>query len=70
MKTSKHRSVDPAVFRGASARRNQREIENYLKALSSYPARFARDPELSFEQHLCSLAYTQQVRTGMERRRS
>ena len=70
MKASKHRSVGPTRFRAASEKRNQREIENYLKALSSYPDRFARDPELSFEQHLCSLIYAQPVRTGMERRRS
>ena len=70
MKTSKHRSVAPAVLRVVSEKHNQREIENYLKALSSYPDRFARDPELSFEQHLCSLVYAQPMRTGVERRRS
>ncbi len=70
MKTSKHRSVAPAVFRTASEKRNQREIENYLKALSSYPDRVARDPQLSLEQHLCSFIYAQPVRIGAERRRS
>ena len=31
-----------------------REIDNFLQALSSYPDRFAREPYLSFQQHLSS----------------
>jgi hypothetical protein len=31
------------------------EIQSFLKALDSYPDRFAREPEVSFEQHFCSL---------------
>jgi hypothetical protein len=34
----------------------QREIENFLQAVRSYPDRFAREPDLSFQQHLCSIA--------------
>lgn len=34
----------------------QQEIETFLTALSSYPDRFARNPCISFEQHLFSLA--------------
>ena len=30
----------------------QDEIEGFLRALTSYPDRFARNPQLSFEQHL------------------
>ena len=30
------------------------EIDKFLQALSSYPDRFAREPYLSFQQHLSS----------------
>ena len=30
------------------------EIDTFLQALSSYPDRFAREPYLSFQQHLSS----------------
>jgi hypothetical protein len=33
----------------------QREIQNFLQALDSYPARVAREPRLTFHQHLCSV---------------
>ncbi len=39
-------------------RDTQREIRNFMRALSSYPERFADDPYVSFEQHLSSLAST------------
>ena len=32
----------------------QEEIENFLQALNSYPARVAKDPGITFHQHLCS----------------
>jgi hypothetical protein len=28
------------------------EIQKFVKAVSSYPARFASNPEITFEQHL------------------
>lgn len=31
------------------------ELENFLRAVDSYPERFAREPEVSFEQHLNGL---------------
>jgi hypothetical protein len=34
----------------------QQEIDSFLRALSSYPDRFAREPDLSFRQHLSSIA--------------
>ena len=37
------------------ARDVQREIDNYLQALRSYPESFAHNPRLSFEQHLFSI---------------
>ena len=33
----------------------RREIEDFLAALSSYPERVAKDPTVSFEQHLYSV---------------
>ncbi len=33
----------------------QEEIRNFLQALDSYPARVAKEPRVSFHQHLSSL---------------
>ena len=33
----------------------QREIDSFLRAVSSYPDRFAQEPYLSFQQHLSSI---------------
>lgn len=40
-----------------SLQRNEtkREIENFMRALSSYPERFAINPCVSFAQHLSSV---------------
>jgi hypothetical protein len=38
----------------------RREIETYVTALHSYPDRLARNPYLSFEQHLFSVVVTNQ----------
>ncbi len=32
----------------------QLEIHNFLQAVDSYPARVAKEPSISFRQHLCS----------------
>jgi hypothetical protein len=32
----------------------QEEIQSFLQALDSYPARVAKEPNVSFHQHLCS----------------
>jgi hypothetical protein len=43
-------------------RQAQEEIDNFLKAMSSYPERFAVDPSLSFEEHLFTItAQNQQL---------
>jgi hypothetical protein len=68
MKTSRRRPVGSVVSSAGREREVQREIENFLRALSSYPDRFARDPRLSFERHLFSLAARQSA-VGEERRR-
>ena len=31
------------------------EIRRFLEALNSYPERFAEEPGITFEQHLCNL---------------
>jgi hypothetical protein len=33
------------------------EIQAFLKALDSYPARFAIDPEVTFDEHRASLIH-------------
>jgi hypothetical protein len=54
MKTKKHHATDLGV---ADPREHeaQREIDSFLRAVSSYPDRFAREPYLSFQQHLSSI---------------
>jgi hypothetical protein len=32
------------------------EIQNFLRACRSYPARFASNPQISFEQHLFNIS--------------
>ena len=55
----------------ARDREVRQEIENFLNALSSYPDRFARDPYVSFEEHLFIVSAENQVSSiGSDRRRS
>jgi len=45
----------------------RREIQGFLRAVDSYPERFAREPRVSFQQHLCSVfaaSQEQQRRRG------
>jgi hypothetical protein len=35
--------------------RAEQEVQNFLKAIHSYPERFAQDPKLSFEDHLFTI---------------
>jgi hypothetical protein len=44
-------SVKTVQFQQAQV---EEEIQNFMLALDSYPARVARDPGVSFQQHLCS----------------
>jgi hypothetical protein len=55
MKTKKHHATDLCVADAAREHEVQQEIESFLQALSSYPDRFAREPYLSFRQHLSSI---------------
>ncbi len=56
MKLRKHRPITIGLSDADREHDVQQEIETFLAALSSYPDRFARNPYLSFEQHLCSIA--------------
>ena len=56
MATSKRRPASPGNSRTALDRQVRREIATFLRAVHSYPESFARDPLLSFEQHLFSMA--------------
>ncbi len=49
-----HGQIQPTIATPRSVR-VQQEIQNFLQALDSYPARVAREPRLSFHQHLCSV---------------
>jgi hypothetical protein len=48
----------------------KQEIENFLNALSSYPDRFAREPRLSFQEHLFDIETASQHVTATARRRT
>ncbi len=69
MKTSKHRRITPTSASAALEREARREIEHFQRAILSYEDRFAREPHLSFEQHLFRLAATNRLADGEERRR-
>jgi hypothetical protein len=55
MKTKKQDATALRVSEPAREREVQREIDSFLRAINSYPDRFAREPYLSFQQHLCSI---------------
>jgi hypothetical protein len=56
--TKRHYSADLGAASSTREHDAQQEIDNFLKALSSYPDRFAREPYLSFQQHLSSIVAT------------
>jgi hypothetical protein len=49
------RIVDPRESSRPANRQARREIQSFLRALGSYPERFSRDPDVTFEQHLSGL---------------
>jgi len=51
MRTKKYQSTLNALDTNQSCD-VQQEIDNFLRALHSYPESFAHNPQLSFEQHL------------------
>jgi hypothetical protein len=62
----KNRASQPLVSSLSRERQVQQEIAQFLSALHSYPARAARDPLVTFEQHLFSII----ARAGHEAGRS
>jgi hypothetical protein len=54
MKRKMHYHVQPRETLPPRSEQVQAEIENFLQALDSYPARVAKDPGLSFHQYLGS----------------
>jgi len=71
MKTKKQATQTLHVSDAAREHEVQREIDSFLRAISSYPDRFAREPYLSFQQHLSSIATAAHPHsTNEERRRS
>ena len=65
------RAADTALSDAARERQVRREIADFLNALSSYPDRFARDPYVSFEEHLFLVGANNPVcGTGGDRPRS
>jgi hypothetical protein len=60
----KARTIEPRESSGDADREAQTEIQSFLKALDSYPNRFALEPRVSFEQHLRSLARAGDSRVG------
>jgi hypothetical protein len=51
-----------AANRRENNRRARREMEGFRRALSSYPARFAQDPKMTFEKH-CRSVMAEAVRS-------
>jgi hypothetical protein len=49
MNLQEKRTTKSAILSECDA---QDEIQKFVKAVSSYPARFASNPEITFEQHL------------------
>jgi hypothetical protein len=58
MKIKRHHATDLPVSDATREHEVQQEIDSFLRALSSYPDRFAREPSLSFQQHLSSIGTT------------
>jgi hypothetical protein len=73
MKTKKQSMQTLPVSDAVRERDVQQEIDSFLRALSSYPDRFAREPYLSFQQHLSSIvtaAHPHSTNNEEDRRRS
>jgi hypothetical protein len=48
------RHVQPRESAPRNRQRVQEEIQNFLRAIESYPTRFAKEPRVSFQSHLRS----------------
>jgi hypothetical protein len=61
MTTKKYGAADLRVPDATHEYNVQREIDSFLRAINSYPDRFAREPYLSFQQHLSSIVTAEQL---------
>ena len=52
MRNNRIQTMSPNLAEVKQQYHAEQEIQNFLKAMHSYPERFAQDPELSFEDHL------------------
>lgn len=55
MKPKMQCHVQPREIAPPRNKQVEGEIRSFLRALDSYPARVAKEPRISFQQHLCSL---------------
>ena len=55
MKIKRHQATDLRVSDVERENEVQREIDSFIRAVNSYPDRFAREPYLSFQQHLSNI---------------
>lgn len=69
MITRQQRTPARVLSDAAREREVRGEIENFLNALSSYPDRFAREPYVSFEEHLFITTMKHQLTVGGDDRR-
>lgn len=58
------RSAQGHVMRGEV----EEEIQNFLHAVDSYPSRVAKEPGITFQQHLSSVLEPGSDRAGRDRR--
>ena len=74
MKPKMHQQIQPreiAAPHSAQIRiqgEAQEEIQNFLRAVDSYPARVAKEPRVTFQQHLCSIFAARNDRNDTYRR--
>jgi len=50
--------IQPRESASSRNEQTQQEIQNFLLAVRSYPDHAAKDPGLTFRQHLCSVLAT------------
>jgi hypothetical protein len=55
MKPKIHQQLQPQEIVPPRSKQVRQEIQNFLQAVDSYPARVAKEPRISFHQHLCSV---------------
>ena len=57
--------IAPALQERVLREQVQQEIEKFLHALDSYPASVAKNPRLTFRQHLCGIVMIHDLRPAV-----